>query len=304
MTTMTTTHPAGGFQRMAFHWLATRRIRRRFARVEHVLRARDLSLLGPELRQARSRNLDQLHAYWLKARFPRNYDHPERHTPCFIDRDGRVCAVAHLLIESGQVDLARKIVVNANDARVGQMKFPELNAWAAESGLSAEELAFIQPSYPCEFNAALYHLNGIAQGYAMLGTLAGAIGLYSVIQNVRNLVRNRVGLFAVLCGLGAGLGLLCLAVLEPDLMARMVQAAGLNALSTISPTPWDICPQLTTAQGLFSIQRATGGVNWAYLLIGGIMLSLSAAKFGTDILRRRSGKAPGNTTPAITGGAT
>ncbi len=103
----------------------------------------------------RTRHLDNLHDYWVQGEFPRNYDRPHQPVPCFIDRDGRVCAVAHLLIASGYSELAHQIANQANNAYITEMAFPALNEWVAQSGLTLSELALIQPSYYfCEVPAA------------------------------------------------------------------------------------------------------------------------------------------------------
>src|SRR5215208_2685253 len=75
------------------------RLRLHFWRVERALRRQALPQLSPELQAARSQHLGTLHAYGKQGRFPRNFDHPGEQIPCFIDREGHVCAVAHLLIE-------------------------------------------------------------------------------------------------------------------------------------------------------------------------------------------------------------
>jgi hypothetical protein len=77
------------------------RIRTHLSEVERLLRARDVNGLSPELRHARARNLDELHAYWMRGVFPRNHDFPEHRVPYFIDAEGRACAVGHLMIASG-----------------------------------------------------------------------------------------------------------------------------------------------------------------------------------------------------------
>src|SRR5438874_13010640 len=104
-----------------------RRIRRRMARVERLLRARDTMALSPERREARKRMLDYLRAYYRRGIFPRNVENPGRHQPVFIDGEGRVCAVAYLMLASGQDQLARRIARDANAAYIRQMHFSELD---------------------------------------------------------------------------------------------------------------------------------------------------------------------------------
>jgi hypothetical protein len=111
-------------------WLALfrddRRVCRRFERVETLLLEREVSHLPQALQQTCLSMLDELRAYYRRGIFPRNYEQPG-HRPSFIDRDGRVCAVAHLMIQSGQPDLARQISMQRNDAYVRQIDLPEVD---------------------------------------------------------------------------------------------------------------------------------------------------------------------------------
>lgn len=122
------------------------RIQRHLERVEAQLRAKDVSHLSPEQRAAREANLDTLHEYRLVGEFPHNTMSREM-TPIFIDADGRACAVAHLMIESGWEAQAKAIAEHENFARLPEMRSPEVAAWLPVSGLTAEEATLIQPSY-------------------------------------------------------------------------------------------------------------------------------------------------------------
>lgn len=73
------------------------RQRTHLAYVEKLLRAADISHLSPELRQKREMMLDLLHEYREAGSFPCNYDYPGERCPCFIDREGRICAVGYLV---------------------------------------------------------------------------------------------------------------------------------------------------------------------------------------------------------------
>jgi hypothetical protein len=127
-------------------WLDDQRLRLHFRRVERALRSRDVSHLPQHFQSNRAQNLDQLHSYVIRGIFPRNHDH-SGWMPYFIDRDGRECAVAHLVIQSGHRETAQHIARTANNAYLLDMNFPELDSWAGESGLTKNELALIQPSY-------------------------------------------------------------------------------------------------------------------------------------------------------------
>jgi hypothetical protein len=158
------------------------RLRQHFKRVEAILRKRDVSHLTSTLQQARERYLDYLHAYAERGIFPRNYEQLP-YAPCFVDRDGRECAVAHLVMVAGQTKLANDIASAANYAYVPQMAFPELETWAAESGFTKEELALIQPGYWLEFSS----------GLLSTAVVVWVIGLFTILLNTIRVVRKSTG---------------------------------------------------------------------------------------------------------------
>lgn len=125
------------------------RIQEHLAEVETELRERDVSHLSESLQKERERNLDVLADYRKAGEFPRNTHVPWRQ-PVFIDRGDRACAVAHLMIESGWDQEARAISERENLGYLLEMESPEVEEWVAQSGLTAEEAAEIQPTYsPC-----------------------------------------------------------------------------------------------------------------------------------------------------------
>jgi hypothetical protein len=127
-------------------WVDNQRVKQHFKCVDRVLCAASTTSLPAPLHEMRLHHLAVLRKYAHCGMFPRNYDNPER-TPVFIDREGRRCAVAHLLSESGQQRIATTISQQANFATVPEMHFAELDQRAAESGFTRDELALIQPAY-------------------------------------------------------------------------------------------------------------------------------------------------------------
>jgi hypothetical protein len=164
------------------------RLSRHFKRVETILNKRDISHLSPTLQQTRKQYLDRLHDYAVRGIFPRNYKRLP-YSPCFIDHDGRECAVAHLVLVAGQTKLANEITTAANYAYVPQMTFPELDNWAAQSGLTKEELALIQPGYWIDFSREL----------VLAALTVWAIGLGTILLNRIQVVRKHMkGLLSIL----------------------------------------------------------------------------------------------------------
>lgn len=150
---------------------------------EQELRAADTSALSPASRLARGKNLDLLCNYRRRGEFPRNRRNLHDAVPCFVDAEGRHCAVAHLMQASGDGKSALMVAEGANYARLRQMYFPELDAWASESGLTKAELARIQPPYaptPEELNRAYDFLYAI--------WLVGSLAITSILMNSLRLV--------------------------------------------------------------------------------------------------------------------
>jgi hypothetical protein len=123
------------------------RIQRHLVEVEARLRARDVRHLPVELREARRVNLDRLSEYRRAGVFPKNDGFVGQRAPYFIDDEKSVCAVGHLVIESGFADVAEEIRQTENNALLLDMRHPALAGWIERSGLTAEEHAAIQPQY-------------------------------------------------------------------------------------------------------------------------------------------------------------
>src|SRR2546426_9864662 len=112
------------------------RIRAHLDSVERELRAKDVSLLAPGQREARLRNLDVLHGYWVRDVFPQNTDFPGQRVPYFIDRFGTRCAMAYVIEQSDGGDLVTRVAATHNNERILELKHdPELVAWLADNGL-------------------------------------------------------------------------------------------------------------------------------------------------------------------------
>ncbi len=123
------------------------RIKTHLSYVEKLLRQKDVSNWTAEQKEKRSHLLDLLHAYWTAGVFPRNFDYPNKRVPCFIDKDGRICAVGYLIEQTAGRQTAEKI----NDAhkydKLLAMNDCMVDSWIETSGLTKEECAMIQPTY-------------------------------------------------------------------------------------------------------------------------------------------------------------
>jgi len=123
------------------------RIQTHLSYAENLLRQKDVSNLSPELQQKRVHNLDLLHDYWTRGSFPRNYDYTETRKPCFIDKDGTICAVGYLVEQTAGRNAAKAINNKFKYEELMAMNDELVDGWIATSGLSKEECAMIQPTY-------------------------------------------------------------------------------------------------------------------------------------------------------------
>jgi hypothetical protein len=171
------------------------RLHRHFETVLKILRAQDISHLPLHLQKARKLHIERLEAYAHRGIFPRNQE-SIAYTPCFIDHEGRECAVAHLLLQSEQSQLANKISAIANTAYVPQMQFPELEAWAADAGLSKEELTLIQPGYWASF----WDFAGVAFGVWVFGLSGIVFHGVQIIRKRRASLLSALMALPLLCG--------------------------------------------------------------------------------------------------------
>lgn len=96
--------------------------------------------------------LDALQGYADRGLFPINDRVPGR-SPIFIDAVGTPCAVGFLMITSGHGDLAQRIHDAMNTAYVLDMHDAAVAEWASAHGFTADELAWIQPTYEFKHEA-------------------------------------------------------------------------------------------------------------------------------------------------------
>jgi hypothetical protein len=127
-------------------WIATH-----LMLVESTLRNRNTAHLSKNQIQNRTKLLADLNQYWHNRPFPVN-DYLPYKNPVFIDRTGNHCAVGYLMQQSGYESLAQQIDKEQKFAYVHEIKTPGVAEWANENGFSLDELAWIQPGYPPNFN--------------------------------------------------------------------------------------------------------------------------------------------------------
>lgn len=151
------------------------RIQTHLSYVEQILRAASVHRLTRKQQRNREVVLGLLHNYWSTAVFPKNYDHPGRR-PCFIDRDGNICAVGYLIEKTESRQLAEKINKKHQYAFLLDMKEEVIRQWADKNGLTEEECAMIQPSYGYVPTDQTYHVP-IKTGYGISSGLVGGLNV-------------------------------------------------------------------------------------------------------------------------------
>lgn len=177
------------------------RIRTHLEYVENLLRKRDISQLEPELQENRRQMLDLLHFYWNEGVFPRNYDYQNERKPCFIDKDGRICAVGYLVEHTAGKVVAEAINDKYKYEALLAMNDPLLDDWITQCGLTKEECAMIQPTYGSYPVYVYDDYNHISAGYGVPSAILGGLSLslnvlngVQIAQGTRHKVTPMLGL--------------------------------------------------------------------------------------------------------------
>lgn len=150
---------------------------------ELELRAAPVGHLPGALRAARAAHLDRLASYRRARQYPASPPGLRTLSPCFRDQRGTLCAVAHLMHQSGAADVVGEIAWRENLAKVAEMRTPALADWIAESGLTAAEVARIQPQY----GPFLHHY----QAYSLFAAEVAAVAvaaLWTIVLNLASVV--------------------------------------------------------------------------------------------------------------------
>ncbi len=114
--------------------------------LENIFLERDVLHLSIFQQQNRKDILNILHKYWQRRDCPRNHNLAFRN-PVFIDEENRYCAVGYLMSNTGKDKLCKLVQKTNNYIYISQIKNAEFEEWQKNSGLTLEELAWIQPGY-------------------------------------------------------------------------------------------------------------------------------------------------------------
>ena len=121
------------------------RVKLHLEHVERVLRKSGTQHLQQNKTKNREKMLDLLHDYWSKGVFPIN-DNAIDGVPCFMDKDGRLCAVGYLVAQTAGRQVASDLNTKYKYDYFLDIEDPILDAWIENSGLTKLECATIQPS--------------------------------------------------------------------------------------------------------------------------------------------------------------
>ena len=96
----------------------------------------------------RQRQIACLRYYMNRGLFPQNEGQSISAVPIFVDRHQTHCAVGFLMHSDGNDSDVASIVETNNLVRVNDVRRGSMMHWIRSSGLTQEEAALIQPSYP------------------------------------------------------------------------------------------------------------------------------------------------------------
>jgi hypothetical protein len=179
------------------------RIRTHLEYVENLLRTKSDDDLTADMQQKRNHLLDLLNDYWTIGEFPKNHDYADLRKPCFIDKDGNICAVGYLIEQTTSRQVAEAINSKHKYADLLAMNNPAVDNWILTSGLTKEECAMIQPTYGPD---PVYTHNYITPAYGISSSILGGINLslntINGLQFGGNATNKTVPLIGLITGAG------------------------------------------------------------------------------------------------------
>ncbi len=114
--------------------------------LEQIFLAKNTENLSVFAQENRKSMLKILNEYWQRRDCPRNHNLGFRN-PVFIDEENRYCAVGYLMSKTGEDKLCKLVQKTNNYIYIRAIKNATFDAWQRNSGLSLDELAWIQPGY-------------------------------------------------------------------------------------------------------------------------------------------------------------
>lgn len=198
------------------------RIKTHLMYVENLLRGRDVSSLSKEKQEKRLEMLNLLNTYWNAGEFPKNYDFQNQRVPCFIDKEGNICAVGYLIEHSSGRELAEEINGKFKYSPLLEMEDEAVEYWIESSGLTKKECAMIQPWYGYAPNV------NIRYPYGLSSSLLIGLNLSLNVVNGIHINKERNDWFIPTLGCLSGsaqliLGMIYYPVYDPNTLANVPQ---------------------------------------------------------------------------------
>jgi len=162
--------------------------------VEKILEEKDVSGLSDIQQQRRIEVIAHLHQYWTAGIFPSNFDFPMERRPCFIDKNGNICAVGYLIEQTAGREAAEQINAKHQYEYIFEMNEPMVTSWAYENGMSLEECGMIQPQYGPPISGDQTYYAEIKTGYGITSGVIGGINLATTIANFSHRSSNSNGM--------------------------------------------------------------------------------------------------------------
>jgi hypothetical protein len=179
------------------------RIQTHLLYVEQLLRKNVPANISEAQRSKRGLVLDLLHKYLEAAIFPVNRDYKDERRPCFIDADGKICAVGYLIEKTESRELAEAINEKHQYDYLLEMNEASIQAWADEYGLTLTECAMIQPTYGPPPSDQVSYVD-IKPSYGVASALVGGSNLALSIANFSGRWRGNktVSCLGIIAGTG------------------------------------------------------------------------------------------------------
>ena len=138
-----------------------------------VLSAAPVAHLSESQRANRIQLMEYLREYAHAGVFPDNAGVEGGRRPCFIDEEGKICAVGYLVEQTLGRDVAEQINGRFQYATIGEMDLDFLSEWMSDYGVSLRDLATIQPTYEYMFRTYTYRGYYAQSGFSLRGIDAG-----------------------------------------------------------------------------------------------------------------------------------
>lgn len=181
------------------------RIQTHLEYVENLLRKKDVSWLPIELQEKRENILDKLHEYWVNGIFPKNYDYVNQRRPCFIDKDGSICAVGYLIEQTTSRQIAENINHKFKYDYLLDMDDEAIDSWILSNGLTKQECAMIQPAYGPS-PTYTYPNDYIPTAYGVSSSILCGLNASLITVNGMQIVRGYKNPALPIIGLASGVG--------------------------------------------------------------------------------------------------